>query len=499
MKILPALALLFAAALGHAQTVVYVNPVTGTDLPNFGTQAFPVKTITFAATQTVTPPLVIKLEPGVYDQASGEQYPINLPADVEISGTSPCGAKLVHPLDPMAPIPNAVFRIFNAPGTGISVVFRDFRYNTPHRGLQIQAAAESPVSLVFDNVRGTTWRFLILEALKNVTGTVVVNDCTLTVVEHGLLLRQFAGSSLQVSVTDSSLKGSIGGQIYIDANGPGTSTTLFAANTVFRGAKAAIASYLQGDATVNTLIENCVFTDCGMWVIPPSDFAGAIIDSALFHNPEPVHVIRNSVFTGSVYQNDMPQWDSAYYTLENNLVSQPNLIGVGGNVTGDPLFVDADNGDFHLLPASPARDAGNGTAALPFDADGDPRLDPSGLSDLGVDEFYPRYVYFRPLPNPGNDARLRILGEADAAYLIFAAAAVNGAPFDSGVQLAGLYVPQPIATGTVPASGLAEETFAIPKNPAFSGLTLAVQAAYFEGPAANLTFSANAFEHVMCP
>jgi hypothetical protein len=61
-----------------------------------------------------------------------------------------------------------------------------------------------------------------------------------------------------------------------------------------------------------------------------------------------------------------------------------------GNIDADPLFADAANGDYHLLPSSPCIDAGsnaavpadvfdldgdgNTTEPLPFDIDGNPRF-----------------------------------------------------------------------------------------------------------------------------
>jgi hypothetical protein len=71
-----------------------------------------------------------------------------------------------------------------------------------------------------------------------------------------------------------------------------------------------------------------------------------------------------------------------------------------GNITVNPLFVDAANGDLHLKPFSPCIDAGNNSAsALPTsDIDGnDRRIDDSGVIDsgngdapfvdMGADEF----------------------------------------------------------------------------------------------------------------
>ncbi len=74
-----------------------------------------------------------------------------------------------------------------------------------------------------------------------------------------------------------------------------------------------------------------------------------------------------------------------------------------GNINADPLFVDADNGDFHLTADSPCIDAGTNTAPdLPtLDFEGDARVidgdgDGTATVDMGVDEAWgppPAIIY----------------------------------------------------------------------------------------------------------
>ncbi len=72
-----------------------------------------------------------------------------------------------------------------------------------------------------------------------------------------------------------------------------------------------------------------------------------------------------------------------------------------GNIDADPLFVDPDNGDYHLSPGSPCIDAGDNTAVpkdIVTDLDGNPRFvddpctDDTGngnqpIVDMGAYEF----------------------------------------------------------------------------------------------------------------
>jgi predicted outer membrane repeat protein len=69
-----------------------------------------------------------------------------------------------------------------------------------------------------------------------------------------------------------------------------------------------------------------------------------------------------------------------------------------GDISEDPLFVDPDNGDYHLAAASPCIDAGDNAAPhLPcVDFEGDPRVgdgngDEIAVVDIGADEYWEQY------------------------------------------------------------------------------------------------------------
>ena len=77
----------------------------------------------------------------------------------------------------------------------------------------------------------------------------------------------------------------------------------------------------------------------------------------------------------------------AFNDAYNNTTGDYNGVTVGpGSISDDPEFVDEANEDFHLMPTSPAIDAGNPVNAPLDDIDGDSR--PQGASwDMGVDEY----------------------------------------------------------------------------------------------------------------
>jgi parallel beta-helix repeat protein len=91
-----------------------------------------------------------------------------------------------------------------------------------------------------------------------------------------------------------------------------------------------------------------------------------------------------------------------WYTNIDNIECSPIItycdIAAGypgeGNIAVDPLFIDPDDGNFHLQWTSPCIDAGNNSArCIPVtDFDGDPRIldgdgDDVATVDMGVDEY----------------------------------------------------------------------------------------------------------------
>jgi uncharacterized repeat protein (TIGR02543 family) len=117
-------------------------------------------------------------------------------------------------------------------------------------------------------------------------------------------------------------------------------------NCVFQGLTTAVRQS-------GKLLINCVLSDCNAFTDQSGD--GSTFDHCVFWNPA--------------------GFGAQSYTK----------VGSSGNVWGDPLFVDAENGDFRLLSAaSPCVDAADTTQAPATDAFGSPRMDVKVVKDTGI-------------------------------------------------------------------------------------------------------------------
>jgi hypothetical protein len=161
-------------------------------------------------------------------------------------------------------------------------------------------------------------------------------------------------------------------------------------------------------------IENNIFEDNPCRAINMTLPAGnqpEIVNNTIVRNPTGIRVDRRISTAAQTYRNnilydnqiglevdfgieaDNPVWD--HNLVFGNVVDYQGIssqTGLSGNISQDPLFVDGMSGNYHLLPGSPAIDAGTGTGAPPEDFDGSPRpLDGNGdlvaAFDIGAFEF----------------------------------------------------------------------------------------------------------------
>jgi hypothetical protein len=129
---------------------------------------------------------------------------------------------------------------------------------------------------------------------------------------------------------------------------------------------------------------------------------GAIASWTGTINVQSEMTIQNNIFRGDGVPN---------YVIEGGT---PSLISNGGNFSDDntidfaaistdvfeddPLFLDANNFDYHLTEGSPCIDAGVENGAPDTDIEGNPRI---GAVDIGAYEFDPTSNVGTILPNDG--------------------------------------------------------------------------------------------------
>jgi hypothetical protein len=140
---------------------------------------------------------------------------------------------------------------------------------------------------------------------------------------------------------------------------------------------------------------------------------------------DPATVVAYNMFYGNVIAAIIMNTGS---TLEDVSAAVANDVdgadGVYGNIDADPVFLDVDNGDWRLQPASPAIDAGDPTS--PNDPD-------ATRADIGVFYFNQNLVgiedvmqipfQFAPaFPNPfthSAELRFSLSREADVSLKVF--------------------------------------------------------------------------------
>lgn len=181
------------------------------------------------------------------------------------------------------------------------------------------------------------------------------------------------------------------------ADGPqqsGTTSTLLVDQTTFRREGDNTSLQLQG-ATASTIVNSlfynpvsCAGSDCIQIRLTQSPagscvFAYNTIVEANTFSLNATTMKHNLFFT--------PGQTPYTGTFENNfMVPLPTGLPAS-NITGDPQFVNAAAGDFHLMPGSPAIDKGPATVptGLPTkDLDGNARL-VGPATDMGAFEFHP--------------------------------------------------------------------------------------------------------------
>ncbi len=143
-----------------------------------------------------------------------------------------------------------------------------------------------------------------------------------------------------------------------------------------------------------------LITNCTIYNNSTSNSGGAISSRGV------VSTVTNCILWGN-NSDDIVGTNGGGSTVTFSCVEQSGYAGSNGNISINPEFVDAPNGDFHLCSISPCIDAGNGTAAPKTDLDKNPRFDNPVVANTGTGD--PAYadigVYECSLITAISDAR----------------------------------------------------------------------------------------------
>ena len=171
---------------------------------------------------------------------------------------------------------------------------------------------------------------------------------------------------------------------------------LVARNTIF----ACDDKGISASAYCTTLCANNVMYDCYIGVAISAGSYADIVNCTLYDIDRGVRSYMKTDFPGSdVVMKNTIIWGTHEYALNADTASTitttycdiDEVVPGEGNISSDPLFVNAAGANFHILSDSPCIDSGTSDSPAPSaDYEGDARIDDEGVPNTGGGT-YPYY------------------------------------------------------------------------------------------------------------
>jgi hypothetical protein len=456
--------------------VLYVDPVAGVDVVGGGAPNAPLKTMTFATAQAVGP-TVFRLRAGRYETASGETFPINLPAVCIVEAdpaTVPAGSGLVT----FATTLGTTSTLLVSTPLSVTIGLRELNFTGGmFRAVQLNTQQGTTAQLLLSRCTIAQSRCVVVNAVAQSTVNVQLLGCRCSGPDTPIILAAAAGSAIDATLEQSLVLGGLAAGILLDASGGGSVRLALRASRVGDAQLRALHALTDLGGSVTTDIEHCLIHDVGTRSTGAA--VGAIVDRIGAGGGTPRHRVVNSILHGN--RADAPLGATAAYTWGANFVSQTSLAGVGGNVVATATFVNETGNDFHLAPTSSARDAGRASDRTVFgDLDGDPYLD--AMPDLGPDEVHFCYVEAAAIARLGAPFVLRPLIAPQAPFGLLLAGATFPGSFGPGLlHLSGTVVDAGLY-GTCNTQGVGQLELLVPANPWLHGRAVFWQAVTLAPP-----------------